>query len=93
MKDVRTIWRIENPSTGSGMWYDAAGNFNPVITDLTDCKSAHLPMGFNNQHKLNGKDWYSGVPDHEMLKHWFSKMDVKELLERGYLLYELIITE
>lgn len=91
--EARTIWRIENPTTGTGMWYNDKGEFAPVITKLTEGISAHLPMENNPVHRLHGKHWHSGVVSYESLKNWFSKRDTEELISMGYVLYEIVTEE
>lgn len=89
----KTIYRYENPTTQVGMWYNANGEFNPFIVNLTDGKAKELPMPYNPLQKKDGKDWYSGVGDLESFVHWFSVQDKKELIEAGYKLYRFVVTE
>lgn len=84
---MMNIFRIENPTTNHGMWYDAAGVYNPFIESLSEGKSASLPMGWDKRYGARGRRWYSGTGDADMLKHWFSERDAVELGEAGYRLH------
>lgn len=90
----RKIYRIENPISESGMWYDKHGNFNPVINQICPkgiCR--YMPMDYNPEHKKDGKDWYSAGKSIENMQDWFSAEDACLLIKNGYGLYELTITE
>lgn len=82
------IFRIENPDTNNGMWYDGEGNYSPFIETLSDGKSASLPMGWEARYGQGGRRWFSGCHSVELMRHWFSDQDARELLEAGYGLYK-----
>lgn len=82
------IYRIENTITNHGMWYKEDGTYDPFILKLTEGKSKHLPMEHHERYSEGGIKWFSGCDSVEMLKQWFSKQDVFELLQSGYGLYE-----
>lgn len=92
-KNKKVIYRIENPITNNGMWYNHLGEYDPFILRLTDGKSKGLPMGYNELHKRDNRDWYSGTDSRDQLEDWFSLKDVNELMESGYYLYKFIVTE
>lgn len=81
------IFRIENPETMCGMWYDRDGNPRPLIKTLTEGISAHLPMEPHPRYGKNGRRWYSGCADFSSMRQWFSDRDALELHERGYRLF------
>lgn len=90
---TQTIYRIENPVTMNGMWYNERGEYEPRIFDLTEGVSAHLPMGWHERYGQGGNRWFSGCSDVELLKHWFSIRDIMELDEAGYKLFSFQSTE
>lgn len=81
------IYRIENPETNSGMWYNECGEFEPFIETLTDGKCADLPMDWHERYGRDGVRWFSGCNNLEDLKGWFSHQDAKELIDAGYSLF------
>lgn len=87
------IFRIENPDTNHGMWYDGDGNYNPFIFNLTEGVSRDLPMEHHIRYGFGGTRWFSGCQDVELMRHWFSKKDIEELLSSGYKLYKFESTE
>lgn len=42
-----SLFRVENQSGMQDLWYDAYGNFRPLVTRLTDGKAHEMPMGFD----------------------------------------------
>lgn len=72
----------------NGMWYNEHGEYNPFINTLTEGISADLPMGYHERYGQDGKRWFSGCKDFELLKHWFSNRDIRELHDAGYQLFE-----
>ncbi len=82
------IYRIENPTTMRGMWYENNGIYNPVITKLTEGISKHLPMDYHSRYHADNKRWYSGCCDKGQMRMWFSPRDVAELIDMGYGLFE-----
>lgn len=88
------IYRIENPTTYHGMWYDANGNYCPTIHDLCPNSVAKdFPMGFNPVHKTDNKNWYSAGKSKDNMNFWFSKEDAMNLVANGFVLYEIHATE
>lgn len=84
---VQEIFRIENPDTMNGMWYNEKGEYDPFIFNLTEGVSAHLPMEPHERYGNNGQRWFSGCGDFQQLQYWFSNRDVIELGEAGYRLF------
>lgn len=83
------IYRIENESTNHGMWYKDDGTYDPFIMRLTEGKSKHLPMEFEERYSKGGVKWFSGCHSMELMKQWFSALDALELLQSGYKLYTI----
>lgn len=88
------IMRIENQNHHHGMWYDARGNFDPIIQDISpDAKAVDLPMGFAEIHKAGGLDWHSAGDSIEQMNHWFSREDAELLHAEGFRLYKFTVNE
>ena len=91
---MKTIYRIENPNTMNGMWYDYNGNFNPTIQNLCPNSIAKdFPMGYCDDHKKDSKDWYSAGKSKENMHYWFSKEDALNLINNGFSLFEFKVNE
>lgn len=82
------IYRLENPQTQCGMWYRSDGTYDPFIKTLTEGKSKHLPMEYDEKYSQGGLKWFSGCGSIELMRHWFTARDAFELCEAGYKLYE-----
>src|SRR5690606_24879559 len=87
------IYRIENPDTENGMWYDGQGRYRPFIKTLTDGRSADLPMEWDARYGKGGRRWYSGCKDSSRMNVWFSAQDARELVDAGYRLIEFWASE
>ena len=91
---TKTIYRIENPTTMHGMWYNKAGEFNPIIHELCpDALAKELPMGYDSRHRKDGKAWYSAGKSIENMNQWFNRKDADDLVANGFVLYEFVVTE
>lgn len=91
---TKTIYRIENPTTMHGMWYNKAGEFNPIIHELCpDALAKELPMGYDFRHRKDGKAWYSAGKSIENMNQWFNRKDADDLVANGFVLYEFVVTE
>lgn len=82
------IFRIENPMTMRGMWYNEHGQYDPFIKTLSEGISADLPMDYHERYGQSDRRWFSGCKDFEQLKHWFSARDIHELHDAGYQLFK-----
>lgn len=90
----RNIYRIENPETMHGMWYNSEGEYDPIIDTLCpEGLSRLMPMDFCADHKKNSKNWFSAGKSVENMREWFSKADAVSLLEYGFQLHEFTVTE
>lgn len=78
------IFRIERTTSGTGMWYDEGGVYNPFIETLTEGRAKELPMGYDERYHEGGHDWYSGCESPESLREWFSERDIVELIAGGF---------
>lgn len=93
LQPVTVLYRIERLETEHGMWYTGEGKYDPFIFTLTEGKSRHLPMGYDERYGKDGFRWRSACADKELLKTWFSKKDAEELMEAGYSMYRLESTQ
>lgn len=80
-----TLYRVENPFTKAGLWYNEDGRFTEVIKTLDNYRNADLPMTWE-EHMAGG--WHSAVDDLSTLKNWFNVDEMKQLEGRGYGIYE-----
>lgn len=65
-----------------GLWYNAEGEFVLTLGALKDCKTAKLPMGYDDRYKQSGKSWFSSCSNVEDLTHWYSIEDATELIKK-----------
>jgi hypothetical protein len=87
------VFRVENPNSHQGLWYDKDGNFNPFITKMTDAKSKDLPMDPDLEtYKAGGTAWISGCDSLPDMHNWFSVQDLIELEGAGYNLYRFLVS-
>ena len=75
------------------MCYRADGTYDPFIKTLPNAKSADLPMEPDERYGQNGKRWYSSAPSIELMNHWFTAEDARNLAAAGYLLFEYEVSE
>lgn len=81
------IYRVENPRTMQGLWYDRYGRFNGFIRQFGDALCHDLPMPADPAFKLGSRDWFSGCDNLPDMANWFSLADLKRLHGLGYDLY------
>lgn len=79
-----TLFRVENPITKVGLWYDEDGNFTEFIKTLDNAQCRDLPMEFDPD--VAG-GWVSACDNLPDMKNWFAPKDVAALSEIGYGLY------
>jgi len=73
-----TFYRVCNPESEQGLWYDYKGNFTGLIHDrFKFCKNHELRMDFDDE--LVG--WLSAVGELDDLYHWFTVEEIKQLQE------------
>lgn len=87
------VFRIENPNTHAGMWYNRHGEFDPVIQELCPhSRMKELPMPYDERHYKDGFKWFSAADSIENLMEWFSEDDIDRLICNGYKLYRMEIS-
>jgi len=85
----RTLYRIENPHSMAGLWYDGEGRFTEYVKTLDHGQCRDLPMPF--EPGLAG-GWFSACREVAQLQSWFSPADLLQLAGRGYGLYEIRVS-
>lgn len=87
---ARTIYRIETPGSKHGMWYNEHGIFQKSIDILCPNGIAKdFPMPLNLElHRKDGEIWNSGMRSIEQSRHWFTTDDVKNLMNKGFKLFQ-----
>lgn len=90
---MKKLYRIENPTTGKGLWYLTKGEYTGFIKNLTAPQSGDFPMEYNEEFKADGRDWFSACETLDIMRSWFSPQDVEELVSVGYGLYEFTVPD
>lgn len=90
---MATLFRIENQASMQGLWYDADGNFRPLITQLKDGRARDMPMDPDADFGVDGMRWYSACESIPALECVFSLDDVIELEGLGYGLYRFEVAD
>lgn len=90
--EEKKLYRVENQREQHGLWRDFDGHLSPIFDKLTDGAVKDLPMGDSPLYRAGGNKWFSACETPEMLTHWFSDGDIKELVKLGYGVYEFTAT-
>jgi hypothetical protein len=85
---VSVLYRVENPKTMQGLWYDRHASYNGFIRQLGDALCHDVPMGFDPQFLTDGH-WFSACDNLADMSNWFSLSDLKRLHSIGYDLYRI----
>lgn len=76
----KTFYRVCNPQTEQGLWYNFDGTFSGLIHDrFAFCKNSKLAMDFDPE--LVG--WLSATDNLEDLFEWFAPEDLINLQMAG----------
>jgi hypothetical protein len=82
---MKKFYRVCNPETQQGLWYDQSGNFTGLIhNEFNFCENSKLEMDFDEE--LVG--WLSAVPTLDDLYKWFTVEDIIKLQEQGWFIHE-----
>lgn len=83
---MRTFYRVCNPETEQGLWYNFDGTFIGLIHDKFNfCKNHDLAMDFD-EDLVGG--WLSACESIDDLYQWFTEEDIKRLQEHGWCIHE-----
>lgn len=86
----KTFYRVCNPETEQGLWYNFDGSFSGLIHNEFDfCVNSQLKMDFDPE--LIG--WLSATDSLEDLYKWFSISDIINLQNKGWFLHAYEVTE
>jgi len=91
MKTIK-VYRMESP-IGQSLWYTPDGTYDPVIKKIINGPAKDLPMDYDPEHWDQGIAWYSAGKTKENLAEWFTKDDAINLINAGYKLYEIEVSE
>src|SRR5690606_36647554 len=87
------IYRIQNPNTMIGLWYNSFGEKTDFIKhNIKNAMNANLPMDYNEEYTKGGR-WFSGCDNIEDMKNWFSVSDLQQFKQAGYGLYLFDVSE
>lgn len=82
------LYRIEHKETLEGMWTKKFGD-DLVLNFLTNDSLLNMPMLKDEIFRTDDKIWKTGVPNLKLLYSWFSKQDIMEMINHGFLLKEI----
>lgn len=81
---MKKFYRVCNPESQQGLWYNFDGKFTGLIHDkFSFCANSGLAMDFDSE--LVG--WLSAVENLEDLWKWFTEEDVKSLQQYGWYIH------
>ena len=92
-RSLAVLWRVENPNTMQGLWYDGQGQYNGFIRQFGDALCHDLPMEFDPAFKTDGLDLFSACETTEDMRNWFNLADLRRLHGLGYGLYRFEVTQ
>lgn len=87
------VYRVEDPKEGHGLWRDFDGTHNPVFSKLTIGKCRNLPMDDSDFYRADNKCWFSSTDTPEKLREWFDALDVVQMQQLGYDVFEFEVNE
>ena len=86
---TRVAYRIENPSTGVGLWYRKDGEQIDFIKSIKGAKCADLPMGYDSSIAEGG--WISGTDSIRAMAEWLFASDAEQLTTAGHGLFKVTV--
>jgi len=87
---MTTLFRVENPTSGIGLWYRDDGVQVDFIRDLDNARCRDLPMG-HDASLVGG--WRSSTDSLEQMATWLSESDVAQLASHGHNLWAIDVPE
>jgi hypothetical protein len=83
LMEKKIFYRVKGIDCHTGLWYDRDGTFTNRIGQMEPrCKNSDLPMPYDE----NTLGYLSAVDSIESMYYWFSKEDLKNLEEKGFVL-------
>lgn len=93
VKGISTVFRIEHPITGLGLWYNLDGTPSDLPDRIKKSMVKDIPMPYSDIFRTDGKIWFSGVPDIMMGTVWLDLEGLLELEALGHEVYAYLVTE
>jgi len=87
-----TLYRVGRRLGQDGLWYDKEGRETGLIHKLTEGNAGALPMDPHPIFNSDGYKWISTTDTVEMLPHWFSENDMRELLDQDYEVFKIEVS-
>lgn len=84
---MKTIYRVESPTTGEGLWYAPDGTYRGAVTRVPGARCAEMPMEWDGSLALEG--WRSGTFTLDEMRSWISREEVPGLDAAGLVLWRL----
>lgn len=82
---MKTFYRVCNPESEQGLWYDFKGEFTGLIhNEFNFCLNNKLEMPFDDDFV----GWLSATDTLESLWNWFTEEDIRELQKYGWCIHE-----
>lgn len=91
--EPKWLYRLESVSEDNGLWYNSNNEFVWGITNLPDCETKNLPMGYDERYHKDGRNWFSSCSRKEDLMHWYSVKDATDLIANGFVFTRYLATE
>lgn len=89
-----TLYRVENPVTNIGLWYNNEGEKTDFIKhEIAEAQCADLPMPKDETVYGDGGRWYSACDNIPDMRNWFSVSDLQQFKRKGYGLYLFEVPE
>lgn len=84
---MATLYRVENPNTQVGLWYNEFGEKTDfIIHEIENAQCKDVPMDFDPEFK-DGGSWKSACDNIPDMSNWFSLSDLEQFKRKGYGLY------
>lgn len=91
---MKLLYRIEDPATMDGMWYDRNGNPKKRIHELCPNGIAKdFPMPLNELHQKDGVAWNSAGDSIDQMNIWFTAEDATSLYNNGFKLFSFMVKD
>lgn len=87
------LYRLESLNPENGLWYNSKGEYCWGISEIPNCETKNLPMGYDERYQKDGRDWFSACSNKEDLTHWFSFENALELERRNFVFAKYLATE
>lgn len=91
---MATLYRVENPNTMVGLWYNQFGEKTDfIVNEIKEAQCRDLPMDIDQETYGDGGRWYSACDNIVDMRNWFSVTDLQQFKQAGYGLYLFEVPE